>query len=146
MTNKGLVRLADICLWDNAGNWVGYSFPEIPIHLLSQHKLLIYFLSVLAPVHCSSKDQWGWDRTRFYSAAQGFSILQTPYVSCLSPECWKSVWSPYSFAKENFFAWLLMHKRVLTGENLNKRGFNVPFQCCFCSLASETSDHLFIDC
>ena len=95
MINQGLLRVANICIWDSAGNWVGWTFPEIPVHLLSQHKLLISFLFGLAPIHCSSKDQWGWGQIGFYSAAQGFSVLQTPYVSCLSPACWKFVWYPY---------------------------------------------------
>ena len=89
MINKGLLWLVDICIWDNAGNWVGWSILEIPTHLLSQQKLLISFLSGLTPIHCSSKDKWGWGRTRIYSAAQGFYVLKTPYVSCLSTAYWK---------------------------------------------------------
>ena len=36
LTNKGLLWVANICSWDSAGNWVGWSFSESPDHLLSQ--------------------------------------------------------------------------------------------------------------
>ena len=29
-TNKGLLHLVDFCSWDNVGNWVGWSFPDLP--------------------------------------------------------------------------------------------------------------------
>ena len=53
--------------------------------------------------------------------------------------------SPYNIPKVNFM-WLLMHKKVLTSENLNKRGILIPHKCCLCNKASETSYHLFVNC
>ena len=54
-TNKGLIRLADFCIWDHSGNWSGWSFPDLPIDLLPQKLLLFSFLSGLAPIHLSLK-------------------------------------------------------------------------------------------
>ena len=31
--NQGLNRLADICKWDLEGNWFGWIFPELLVHL-----------------------------------------------------------------------------------------------------------------
>ena len=81
-----------------------------------------------------------------YSSTQGFSELQIPLASSLSPVIWKSFWSSYCLPKVNFFTWLLMHKRVLKGENLSKHGFHRPFWCFLCNDVIETSDHIFIDC
>jgi hypothetical protein len=39
-----------------------------------------------------------------------------------------------------------MHKKVLTGENLVKRGVIGPHRCSMCCNALETMDHLFVDC
>ena len=39
-----------------------------------------------------------------------------------------------------------MHKKVLTGDKLVKRGFHGPFICRFCLSATETEDHLFLNC
>ena len=107
---------------------------------------MILSLSGLAPINCFSKDEWGWSPSRNYSAAQGYSELQAPLASSISPVIWKFVWSSYCLPKVNFFSWLLVHKRVLTWENPSKRGFHGPFRCCLCNDDVETSDHLFIEC
>ena len=39
-----------------------------------------------------------------------------------------------------------MHKKLLTGENLLRRGFSGPFICCFCHRAAESSAHIFGEC
>ena len=39
-----------------------------------------------------------------------------------------------------------MHRKVLTEENLTKRGIIGPHRCSICCSASKTSDHLFMDC
>ena len=59
---------------------------------------------------------------------------------------WKSVWSSPRVPKVKFFTWLIMHRKALTGENLEKRGFYGPFRCCFFHHVAETSDHLLFDC
>ena len=48
--------------------------------------------------------------------------------------------------KIEMFSWTLMHERVLTGENLEKRGFVGPFRCPLCAEASENISHLFLKC
>ena len=44
------------------------------------------------------------------------------------------------------FAWLLLHGRILTAENLHKRGFNLPSICYMCRANGETMEHLFTEC
>ena len=39
-----------------------------------------------------------------------------------------------------------MHERVLTGENLEKKGFAGPFRCPLCDEASKNVSHLFLKC
>ena len=39
-----------------------------------------------------------------------------------------------------------MHGRVLTGENLEKRGIAGPFHCPLCVEAAENISHLFLKC
>ena len=82
----------------------------------------------------------------FYSSASGFSSLQIPSASILSPAIWNLVWSSLCLPKVNFFNWLLMHRRVLTGENLSSHGFHGPYRCYLYQVSIDTSDHLFIDC
>jgi ribonuclease HI len=52
----------------------------------------------------------------------------------------------YGDSQGKFFFWTLMHKKILTGENLMKRNIAGPHRCALCKEAMETSDHLFVDC
>ena len=44
------------------------------------------------------------------------------------------------------FTWTLMHGRVLTGENLEKRGIAGPFRFPLCAVDAENISHLFLKC
>ena len=44
------------------------------------------------------------------------------------------------------FVWLLLRGRVLTWENIRKRGMKGPFKCALCSDMEETMEHLFHGC
>ena len=101
-SNKGLLRLANICLWDSLGNWVGWSIPDLPVRLKAQNHLLLLSLSGMAPVHYSLKDSWGWGKDGVYTVAKGFSVLQSPQSSIFPPIIWKSVWASQCMPKVNF--------------------------------------------
>jgi hypothetical protein len=48
--------------------------------------------------------------------------------------------------KCRFFAWTLFHKRILTADNLHKRGWPCNPICCLCNSAPKTILHLCKDC
>ena len=124
--NKGILRLADICTWDFNGFWTGWSFPDLLVCLESQKLVLLPLLSGLAPICFSHQDQWGCGHDGGYSAANGLKLLQPSLPTCFVPEIWKSVWHS-CMLKVNFFVWLLLRNKSLTGDNLLKRGFVGPF-------------------
>jgi hypothetical protein len=45
-----------------------------------------------------------------------------------------------------FFAWTLMHKKILTANNLFKRGWTEDTDCKLCNRNPETPVHLCKDC
>ena len=59
---------------------------------------------------------------------------------------WKLVWHPDSIPKVNTFIWLLLHNKLLTAENLRKRGILGPSRCALCHSSEESSSHLFLQC
>ena len=59
---------------------------------------------------------------------------------------WKKVWHTNSIPKVNSFIWILLHNKILTAENLRKRGINGPSRCTLCNLDEETTSHLFLHC
>jgi hypothetical protein len=111
-----------------------------------QKSLLLAALTDCAPVHLLSRDKWGWGKSGFYSVAQGYNTLHPPQALNETTTLWKQVWDPLGLPKVNFFSWVLMHRKILTGENLAKRGFIGPHRCPMCCNALEMMDHLFVDC
>jgi hypothetical protein len=57
------------------------------------------------------------------------------------PAIWNIVVPP----KIHLFLWLLSHNKLATVDNLNKKDFSKPKQCCFCS-EDESVMHLFFQC
>ena len=59
---------------------------------------------------------------------------------------WKKVWHLDSIPKVNSFTWILLHNKLLTAENLRKRGIMGPSRCALCNLDEETTNHIFLQC
>ena len=84
----------------------------------------------LAPVAKFKKDRHGWGRNSgSYMAFEGYQSLAKNYNVPSNPAIWNYLWNCRTLPKIEMFNWTLMHKRVLTGENLQKRGFVGPFRC-----------------
>ncbi|CAL1352894.1 unnamed protein product [Linum trigynum] len=58
----------------------------------------------------------------------------------------KVVWDSFAPTKVKAFLWLLKHGRVLTHENLKKRGLSLASMCIMCKEAEENINHLFWLC
>jgi hypothetical protein len=125
--------------------WADWVFPDLPAHLLHQKHLLLESLKGSAPVSLHEVDCWRWGKTGMYTVAQGHAALQVQRPPLLNPAILKQVWDSYGLPKINFFTWVLLHRRVLTGENLEKWGIYGPHRCILCRMASENLDHLFVD-
>ena len=46
--------------------------------------------------------------------------------------------------KKNY--WTLAHQKIMTVENLKKRGIASPMRCVLCKNSEESLEHLFIEC
>eukprot|EP00253_Pinus_taeda_P022763 PITA_22763 len=112
----------------------------------NQTKTLKEELREVALVHKTEKDKWGWGPTGVYSSAKGYELLQSHRDRSLPARFWMEVWDPLALPKVNLFFWILMHKKILTGENLLKRKIAGLYRCSLCKEAMETMDHLFVDC
>ena len=64
-----------------------------------------------------------------------------------SPKWWaKLLWKPRIHLKLKCFLWLCLENKILTWDNLLKRGFTGPGLCLLCKENEETISHLFIHC
>jgi ribonuclease HI/exonuclease III len=146
LENRGIKRIFDISKWDEDGSWSEWQFGNVPDCLLQQLEMLKAELREAAPVHKTGIDTWGWGPTGIYTSARGYALLQQQQNRPLPARFWLEVWDSMAIPKVNFFFWTLMHRKILTGENLLKRNIAGPHRCCLCREAMETSDHLFVGC
>ena len=58
----------------------------------------------------------------------------------------RSIWNPIVPPKLGFFAWEASWGKVLTLDQLKKRGITLVNRCFLCEENEETIDHLLIHC
>ena len=59
---------------------------------------------------------------------------------------WSIIWRSWAPMRVSFFAWEVSWTRILTIDQLKRRGWNMPNKCYLCKMEEETSDHLIIFC
>ena len=104
------------------------------------------FLSSIVPVARESKYCQGWGNTSSYNSAYGYRVFLALPNATNNPAIWKNLWNSPTLPKIDLFYWTMVHGRILTGDNLEKHGFEGPFRCPLCYGTSETILHLFFSC
>lgn len=131
MEAKKLNSLYDISTWDQ-NSWQDWKRLSPPNHLRDLWSELKLSLSGSAPTNNSTEDRFVWDPNGGnYTVKEGYKILQNATVTnnwALHKVVWKSEYLP----KVKFFNWTLRKGKILTAENLRKRGILGPFICCLC--------------
>lgn len=59
---------------------------------------------------------------------------------------WSSIWRKDLPSKVSFLVWLIVRDKVLSQENLKKKGIAMAERCALCRNSSENRSHLFQDC
>jgi hypothetical protein len=86
---------------------------------------------------------WRWTLDGNYTVASTYecqfkgSIIQFPA---------KMIWKAATEPKCKFFAWLVLHHRVLIALNLIKRNWPCNANCALCLCMHETTEHLILQC
>ena len=89
--------------------------------------------------HEEDQIKWRWTTDGEYSAASAYKI-QFANVFCKTKI--RPIWKARAEPKCHFFAWTLLHKKILTADNLPKKGWpNNPI-CSMCHNSPETPIHL----
>lgn len=93
-----------------------------------------------------TEDRYIWDTSGgFFSVKEGYKSLQntTPVANWnLHSAAWKTECLP----KVKHFNWTLLKGKILTAENLRKRGIQGPSIYCFCRAEEESIQHSFLLC
>jgi exonuclease III len=89
--------------------------------------------------------RWGHTTSGTFSVKEAYH-LQGHTSSQGHDSIWSKVWQPFIWPKISFFLWLTVQNRILTWDNLLKRGFTGPSRCALCMQAEETMEHLLNTC
>ena len=149
LTALGLTTLWDFSNWEpeTPHRWAGWSLPDCHPEINEELKILTNHLAGLAPIAMAKKDRRGWGRkSGIYTTAEGYQLYAASFNVPSNPQVWNNLWNRSTLPKIDTFAWTLAHSRILTSENLQKRGMAGPFRCPLCMEESETISHLFLQC
>jgi hypothetical protein len=97
----------------------------------------------------SDKDTllWSWDtKGGQVSAKKAYEVQMMETVEVEQNFWYVDLWTWQLPLKVKLFIWLMLEQRILTWENLIKRGFNGPSRCVLCGIAEENVLHLFVKC
>jgi hypothetical protein len=99
--------------------------------------------SVAVPNLVPDELKWKCNKAGVFDSKSFYAALSNrPRV--LFP--WKSVWKVKAPPRVAFFIWSAAWGRILTCDNLMRRGYTMAGWCCMCQCAEETVDHLLIHC
>eukprot|EP00253_Pinus_taeda_P013124 PITA_13124 len=148
LNNKGIRRLDQLSKWDvDTGAWIDWEFPATPPALEASLKALQINLQNRAPIKKGAVDGFRWDPSgSSYTVKSGYQLICNNIYQIPIWNHWRLIWKSEAIPKIKFFTWLLLKGKVLTSENLRKRGIIGPSRCPNCCLAEETIQHLFLDC
>jgi hypothetical protein len=92
----------------------------------------------------------GKDKLWWMPSRKGIFEVKS-YYRALSPRwsfsfTWKSVWRSQAPPRVAFFVWTAARSRILTLDNLGRRGMVVVNRCWLCEKEGESVDHLLLHC
>lgn len=148
LQSRGIYNLSQISHWNVSSNtWVRWDFPPMPHHLKESFDSLCNYLHSIAPTNKGEKDEFRWDPSgENYFIKAGYNYLNNMEHPTAVWAHWKILKRAEVIPKIKFFMWTLLHGKILTVENLRKRGIAGPSRCPNCKTAEESIQHLFISC
>ena len=93
-----------------------------------------------------AKDKLVWTKnpaTRDLTAKLGYKNWGLEQYQGEMNDLWKQVWKNAGPLKDKIILWLALSNKLLTWENLKKRGWHGPSWCVLCHLEEETRSHMF---
>ena len=99
--------------------------------------------SVAAPNLVPDGLKWKCNKAGVFDSKSFYAALSNR-LGVLFP--WKSVWKVKAHPRVAFFIWSAAWGKILTCDNLMRRGYTMAGWCYMCQCAEETVNHLLIHC
>jgi len=122
-----------------------------PIFIRAAHnwkqESLNYFLRLLYSLktHLGEVDSMLW----IQASSHGFAVKSYYKMLQLGEHCsspWKSIWKVKAPPHIAFFLWTAAKGRIITIDNLRRRGFSLANWCCLYKKNEQTINHLLVHC
>uniref|UniRef100_A0A2N9EFL4 Reverse transcriptase domain-containing protein n=1 Tax=Fagus sylvatica TaxID=28930 RepID=A0A2N9EFL4_FAGSY len=125
------------------GGWMSKS-PRGP-HRGGARWLTLFNAGVMRFIGSSERDKMCWKpaRTKGFQVKSFYTHLTSPGLGFFP---WKSIWKAKVPPRVTFFVWTAALGKILTADNLRRRGIPVVSWCCMCKADGETVDHLLLHC
>jgi len=124
--------------------WIDHIYPPVSQEEVKE------FVSLWEATHNISLDDtaedditWRWTADEEYSTQSAYQIQ---FSGTFSKIRITPIWKTRAEPKCHFFAWTLMHNKILTANNLIKHGWANDPDCRLCGNYPETPSHLCKDC
>eukprot|EP00253_Pinus_taeda_P030148 PITA_30148 len=85
--------------------------------------------------------RWGNNNKGIFNLMEAKGILLGLDSSVLG-KTWQHLWKYQGWMKIKIFMWLVHHKKILTWDNIRKRGVLGPSRCQLCEELEETMEHI----
>eukprot|EP00253_Pinus_taeda_P035878 PITA_35878 len=89
--------------------------------------------------------RWGNNNEGTYNLKEA-KLLLLELDSQAPDRIWQNLWKLQGWMKIKLFMWLVLHRKILTWDNIRKRGVLGPSRCQLCEVQEETMEHLLNNC
>ena len=128
----------------NNNKWIDHIYPPTSPEEVRQFvRLWEELQGVVLNVEIQDDISWRWTADGVYTTQSAYQIQ---FVGVYSRMKITPIWRAKAEHKCRFFAWTLMHKKILTANNFLKRGWTEDTECKLCDNDLETPTHLCKDC
>jgi hypothetical protein len=124
--------------------WVQHISPLSNLEELRQYLLLWEELgAVVRDENMTDDIKWRWTQYGQYTTQSAYKIQ---FMGRQKKISFRNIWTAKTEPKIKIFAWILLQYKILTANNLAKRGWPHDPQCKLCNSGLETPSHLCLEC
>jgi hypothetical protein len=124
-------------------NWIRRIRDITDPSMMGEFVMLFVALSSVVLNDQNDEILWKWSPNGKFSVA---SAYQCQFIGATTPFPTQDIWKAQIEPRCRFFAWLAMHNKPLTADNMMKRNWECNPECPLCFCQHETASHILTEC
>jgi hypothetical protein len=131
---------APVSQFINNNNWC------VPQNVLQAFPNMLQKLNLVTIPLTHKEDKLIWKKSHDGNLSFKDAYLFQSASSHQQPSWSKIIWNAAIPPSKSLLTWRILHERMPTDDHLIHRGCHITSICSLCSLATESSVHLFLEC